>query len=758
MQHKLTGADAPVDLIWDKHGFAHVFAGSVADAYRGMGYAAASERLWQIHLSTAYANSEAAALLGERFVAQDVLQRACNVDGRETTMPASDGDWIAQAYVDGMNSFIAGLDEVPPEFAHAGAEPRPFTLRDIAARYRFTCWFQHRSWSEKMLIGRLMATHGADWFEHHVLHFQAEDRALIEQLQEPLSTLDLAACALAYPESAGKVAALSGSNNWAVTGALSASGRSMLATDPHQPHSIPNTFFYVHLHAPDFDVFGAAFPGVPYFMMGRTPHTAWGLTTGCVDTYDIYVEQVRDRAQRRAEGWQALGRRELTIDVRGEAARRFELDLSTHGPLLEPLCGALGFTSQVPGEWQTALSWSFADVPTSAGALARLPLARTAQAFGEALFEDDVCPLVNNIICVDADDGLERYIAATLAARKGTSGSVPLPGWDPAFDFRGSTAQELVVEKNPVCGFTLTANNDTMGTTGPFPIHTFPTFSARADRIRQMLEAGERYTVDDFKQMQLDQLDLRAGDVLAELLPVLERSDEEEAKLAHGLLAAWDQRCTATSAAACLFYPFLDRFWPRRFMREVLGDEVLGLVPVAAQAWNRFDVKDFLAPGSPWRAHQAQMEQIIVETMSEVVSAVRQSLGDDPGGWRWGDLHQIQFAHRLHEHPPWQGMSVGPDPAGGSGTTLNMALHLGPGPGRAQPGEIANRVYHGPAFRMVVDLAEPDRVHFVVAGGNGGRAGSAFATNQYAAWLAGDYVEVMLDRAKIDVQDEWRLL
>ena len=91
---KLTGADAPFDIVWDDIGIAHVYAETVADAYRGMGYAAGSERLWQIHLSSAYANGQAAHLLGERFVAQDAIQRACNVDGTQTGLIDSAGDWI----------------------------------------------------------------------------------------------------------------------------------------------------------------------------------------------------------------------------------------------------------------------------------------------------------------------------------------------------------------------------------------------------------------------------------------------------------------------------------------------------------------------------------------------------------------------------------------------------------------------------------------------------------------------------------------
>ena len=138
MQRRVSGSDAPFEITWDRLGVAHVWAETVADAYRGMGYAAGYERLWQIHLSCAYANGEASALLGERFMIQDAMHKAFNVRGDLTPRPPSRGDWVASAYLDGLNAYVGSLDEVPPEFLYAGPQPRNFTLDDIAAPYPIT--------------------------------------------------------------------------------------------------------------------------------------------------------------------------------------------------------------------------------------------------------------------------------------------------------------------------------------------------------------------------------------------------------------------------------------------------------------------------------------------------------------------------------------------------------------------------------------------------------------------------------------------
>ncbi|MDA0787955.1 MAG: penicillin acylase family protein [Proteobacteria bacterium] len=740
---KIPGAEGPISLIWDKVGIPHIFAQSVADAYRGLGYACASERLWQIHLSNLYATGRAAGVLGERFVTQDLMHRAFNV--RAFDEPDSPGDWIADAYIDGVNGWIAGLDAIPGEFVKAGTVPTPLTRHDIASRYRFTGWFQHKTWLEKIYTGKLMARHGIDWFHGSLRRFSDADRDSITELSDALLAIDPGVARLLIPDEPSLTGSnshgndggnTSGSNNWAISAALSASGAPMLATDPHQPHSIPNTFFYAHLNVPGWDVFGATFPGMPYFMMGLTTNLAWGLTTGFVDTYDVFIE--RDAPVQSST---------YEIDIAGQSSRQFSVEVSRHGPILESLTDALGFTSGRQRQYVTSLDWVMRDLPTSAGALALLPLARNAGEFGEALFENDVSPLVNNIICVDRHDGHHRYIAATLRQRRNVTGTVPLAGWRDEYLFDTSRAHQLLVEKNPDCGFSLTANNDTMGDAGPYPIHNFPTDPARADRIRQLLvEHDGPFTVQDFCDMQLDLVDLRARRLVPDLIAAL-TSDTEEVRTARALLSDWDCRATTDSAAACIYYPLADRRWHLRLLRTVLGDDPLfASMSAAAPGLSRFTIADLMTMDSPWLAHRETINTIICEEVTRIVTWLRQHCGTR---WRWGDLHQIGFRHSLAKYDTWSHMSVGPDPVGGSPNTLAMAMHLGAG-----QGSLVQNVFHGPAFRWVVDLADPLHFPFIIAGGNGGRPDSPYLTNHYQQWLTGQYVPMTLVRHELDVADE----
>ena len=759
MRSRLPGASAPMQVCWDQLGIPHIFAASQEDAFRGLGYVSGYERLWQLHLGALFARGEAAAVLGERFVVQDAVQRAFDVPGERLGYPASAGDWVVDAYLEGLNGYVDQLTDVPPEFRHAGTEPRRFTRADVAARYRFTSWFQARGRAEKLLLGRLMATHGVAWWRRHVRGLSPEDESLLEELSEPLKALDLSILRLLHPElDATAFASLAGSNNWAIQGHLAAGGKPMLAMDPHQIHTIPNTFFYAHLSAPGWDTFGAGFPGTPYFMMGYTSRLAWGLTTGFVDNFDVYVERLVDggRAWESPAGPQPLASDSFSLAVKGQASRTFTVQRTAHGPLLEPLAAELGLGGRPSGAYRTALHWELSRHATAPGALALLPMADSADAFGEALFEGDVCPLVNNIICVDGENELRRFVAATLPKRVGYTGVVPLAGWLGACDFEHSRAAELLVERNPRAGFSLTANNDTLGDATPYPIYNYPASPARAHRIRELLEVqGDGFTVNDFARMQRDLTDVEARDRIAALLPLLDAPDPD-IRLARELLANWDCVADVDARGACVYYLLNDYHWPSTFMQRVLDDPVVSLLPKVAPTLANGCLPALLARDAPWAAHRALMKDVLCQAARDAVAELRERLGDDPDQWCFGKLHQVAFSHSLHKHDPWRSLQLGPDPIGGSATTLAMAMHK-----RTPPGEgalPALRVYHGPAYRLIVDLGASRRCRFVIASGNSGRPDSPHMLDHYNKWLNGDYFDVVLDRADLELEDSWELV
>ena len=747
----LSGIDAPFDILWDRWGVPHIYASSIEDAYIGMGYVTGFERLWQVELTRLYASGTAASVLGERFATRDAIMRTFNIYGDRHELPDSSGDGIVDAYLAGLNAYIDQLDDIPPEYKHAGTTPRHFTRADVAAQHRFSAWTQHHPWPQKMLLGKLIATHGYDHWRHHIQRFSEADVALAEEHSALYDKLDMNAIKLVLPT------ANIGSNNWAVRSAHSASGKPMLATDPHQPHSMPNTFFFTHLSAPDFDVFGASLPGTPYFMMGQTRHTAWGLTTGFVDNSDIYLEQLdapNGNRYRTPDGWADIENIQESIAIKGSAPMDLTIQRTRHGPIVETLLETLKLAPARTDDYRTAIKWTLESTPTSAGVLARLPLAKTAKEFGDYLSDNNTTPLVNNIICIDDQDDLCRWVVTTIPKREGASSMLPIPGWDAHYDWRLNRPEDMLVEHNPDIGYAATANNDTLETSEAFPIHTYHAPSARADRIFELLGTQKVFTTQDFKDMQYDLTDVSARELIPGILRMLADTQDPAAIKGRDILADWDCRALPGSAGAAVYYVMNELRWPIRFMRAALEAEgkdskLVNILKYMA-GFNWFKVEDFLNADSPWHQHETLLKNTLANAMRDAVNWLNDNLGEDASQWRWGDIHTISFGSSLRKHETWQNMTVGPEPIGGSANTLNMAMHTGRGP---------YNVHHGPVFRMVVDLADPTRSSFVMAGGNSARADSKHAKNLYPLWLAGDYVTIHLERDAVERRTEalWRI-
>ena len=182
-----------------------------------------------------------------------------------------------------------------------------------------------------------------------------------------------------------------------------------------------------------------------------------------------------------------------------------------------------------------------------------------------------------------------------------------------------------------------------------------------------------------------------------------------------------------------------------QFMHKVLGDDLILSLPTVAVALNKFSVDDFFQENSPWLVHRKALDKIICDEVKKLVDNLDNEMGDQ---WAWGELHQISFKHSLSKFNEWGHMNAGPDPIAGSGTTLRMALHI---PAKDDTEKV--RVYHGPAFRWVVDLADPLHFRFVIAGGNSGKPESSHFADQYDDWLNSQYYDVSLIRDELDIEE-----
>lgn len=750
----------PVDVYWDNWGIPHIFAQTVDDAYRALGFVCAHERLWQMELGRLIATGRACSVFGKRFLWSDATMRTFDVDGARAGFRSCGGDAVVAAYFEGVNAYVDRLDARPPEFVSADTDPRHFTLADAAIRHRHLTWFQYHCWMEKIVFAKLAATHGTEYWAPSVGGISAEDAALLEAHRDVYRALDPSVIRLVQPEMAG-----GGSNNWAIGASHSASGKPIVASDPHLPLGIPTVFFNAHMEAPGFSLTGACFPDMGTFPIGHSRRHAWCITTGRFDNYDLFLEELDPNDPERyrtKDGFARMETRTVDIEVKGEAPYKLDIKRTQHGPTFEPLMRALGHwksQAEQPRSHAMALRWSIGETATTAGALARLPQARTAAEFAEYVYDGGLTSTVFNMLYADTDGRLQRFAATHMPKRQGVTGKVPLPGWTGGYEFPLATPAELRLEHDPARDFLATANHDTqipsLGQKHDFAIHNYPLPDTRAARVFEELASRPTHTLHQSKRLQTDVLDVDARDTVPALLEALGEPQSERQRTGVALLRAWDYRASQNSAAACVHYVLDALQWAERTAVRVLEadghDGSFARLVRMNRTMGHLLHRDVLFNAkAPWAKRRDLLRDTLRDLMDRAVEFCEKQMGPDPANWQWGRIHTVRIQHALASQETFREHHVGPDPWGGSGHTVGVAPYVGRGP---------YHVHLSAVIRMQVDLARPDESEWVISTGNSGRHDSVHTTDLYPLWLSGDYVTLRRERGDVAAHAEahWAL-
>ena len=344
----LPALEGPALITRDVDGIAHVRALSEHDMFVLQGYVHAQDRLYQMDENRRSASGTLAELLGEAALPSDVqlrtigLRRAADRTWEAMQQAAADGDRVSQrvvaaieAYAEGVNAYVQSLDHLPPEYGALGLiQFEPWTPVDsivVGKAIAFTLSFDLADIDNTIALqtyqGVALATGGS--FDPVALFFEdlfrsqpfdaaatIPDSGGDGELQpgsryrhsrsgagdRPKLDPAWAEMGQRYLEKARKVPLLRrtfehrdggrGSNNWAVSAALSATGNPLLANDPHLDLNHPSTFYPMHVTSLGYDAVGNSFAGAPFIITGQNRHFTWGPTTHRMDVTDVFADQV----------------------------------------------------------------------------------------------------------------------------------------------------------------------------------------------------------------------------------------------------------------------------------------------------------------------------------------------------------------------------------------------------------------------------------------------------------------------------------
>lgn len=705
--------DARIVIARDAAGVPHVRASYDTDLLRGMGYCHAVDRGIAMRLVKAIGWGRATEWLrdDDELFQVDVAMRRLGLfrdaDAEVDRIPEAQRV-LLMAYVDGVSRGFSASG-LPYELRLLGFVDSPWTAADCIVLSRLIAWIglaQSQGEMERLLVEMVQA---------------GLPRALLDALyQGQIEDLDpwllrrvqlgqrVVPSGLRWQS---PLASAIASNNWVVSGNKTASGKPMLANDPHlEVNRLPAVWAEICLEGPDVYALGASMPGLPAILVGRNRHVAWGVTYAFVDGVDSWIEDCKDGAYRRVangrERWLSFRERRETIHRKRKGPVEITVFENDHG--------VLDGDPRVPGMY-LATRWASAEGTGAASLAVSLSLLRIRET-SAALRVLAHVETAWSWVAAGEDGHIGFQMSGRLPRRpEGRTGLVPLPGWDPHNDWQGfQPADRLPWLLDPAEGCFATANND-LNAYGKSRPSNLTMGSWRADRILEALKARDDWTVEAMRTLQLDVVSPHALAWLELLRPHLPETPAGRA------LAAWDGRYDVTRTEPTSF----ERVW-REVLREVFGnwlpaavlEHLIGETAIVADFYDSFD-RILRDPASPWYGDRKQADVLR--------AAAARGLAEPAPAW--GQLNQIKMRHLLFgdKLPGWAGFDKGPFPLAGGRASIRQGQVFRSG-GRTTS--------FAPSIRFIADLAEPG-AHTALPGGPSDRRHSRWYVSDLQRWLDG---------------------
>ena len=727
----LEGLDGSVRVRRDRWGVPHIEAGSSADLWFAEGFCHGQDRLWQLDFYRRVVCGRVAEMAGEEGLPIDRLMRTLGIRRtaeREAATLDPDLLGLLERFCEGVNAAAADAKAMPFEMQLLRLSWKPWRPCDILSIGKLLAFGLSTNWERELLRADMVRALGPELAARLDTTYPV-DNPVVTQEAWSGEGLPIVEQIDAVRRSIGLAAEASGSNNWAVSGAHSATGTPLIAGDPHLPPSMPGIWYQVGLTLGDRFVRGASLPGMPGCYMGQNNDVCWTFTNVMADVQDLFVERIEGDRYLFEDKWLPLEVVREEIPVKGrDAPEVLDVRITHHGPIVN---AALGADEAEP----LALRWQTLDQATAFRGMFELHDISSGPELVAKLAEH-TSP-ASNLVWADRHGSIGYKLIGRLPLRKGGCPDLPKPGWTGEFEWEGTIPYDEMPEAaDPESGFLVTANNRIVGDDYPHHITSEWLDGFRAKRIEQLLRASDAHDIEGFEAMQSDNLSLPGIEAARRLGRLTPKGQRELSAIER--LRSWDGRLDPDSIAGTIYQAFLLRL-AREVARAAIGDRDL------CERWlDRADNGFTPHVTSPWRWHSHLMdlweegdeeligrpwEDLVLEALSGALDDLGDRFGPDPEGWRWGHVHEMEFPHPLGAANPLLRRLLNRSlKAGGAQETVSQIAY--------DPNDPYKAVW-APSWRMVADPAAPERSRWQMFTGQSGHPASPHYDDLQQDWLEG---------------------
>jgi len=758
--------NAAVEILIDRWGVPHIYAKNEADLFFAQGFNAARDRLFQIDVWRRRGLGQLAEVFGPAFIEQDKATRLFLFRGdmkREWAVYSNDTESIAKNFVAGINAYIDWLqthpERMPFEFKKLHYKPARWATEDVV---RIRSHGLSGNLEDEVARARTACVADVQLDEFRLRLEPAWQTRVPEGLdpclpKEVLQVFDLATEEVRFKKEApSDVVAVfdlkdlrerggeerEESNNWVISAGKSATGRAIMANDPHRAYSEPSLRYIADLNSPTLHVTGIGEPAIPGVSNGHNDWIAFGGTYFSMDQEDLYVYELNPANRNEykyGNRWERFRIIHDEIRVKGQAAVPVDLTFTRHGPVI--------FVEEQKNR-VFAVRSDWLEVGTSPYmASLNFMRARNFEEFNRAL-EGWGTPPINHVYA-DVKGNIGWVAAGFAPIRSNWDGLLPVPG-DGRYEWAGRwKGKDLPRIYNPQSGFITTSNEMNLPADYPYKERKLAFewgVPFRHQRIVEVLSEPHKVSLEDSMKLQNDVVSIPARRLVSLLQPL--SSEDAFTQAALRLLKGWNAVLDGESPQAALHELWFSRHLGPGFKRAVLRG-------AAADAFDRPDSGAMLDclehPESRFEGNAAERRnQLLLSTLGAAFGEMVKLQGSNPQQWRWSKLH-----FNFSEHPfsplvdteTQAKINVGPIAKNGSGYTVNASAY------RASD----FRQVAGPSARLVIDVGNWDESRAVNHPGQSGDADSPHYRDLAPLWRVGEYFPLLYSREAVERATERKI-
>lgn len=740
----LKGANEEIDIIFDDRMIPHVFAKNDHDVYYAQGYVTAMHRLWQMDFQTRFAAGRISEVVGEKAIEVDRYQRRMGmVYGAENSLSGMMEDPKAKemilAYTEGINAYIHSLSKAnyPIEYKILDFKPEDWTPIKCALLLKQMSAVLAMG-SDEFYMTNILKKFGPEITKNLFPDYPfKEDPIIPTGTKWDFTPLPIPQAPKAFTEmmsstlkTTQKIEGI-GSNNWAVSGAKTASGFPILANDPHLDLTLPSIWYQIQLHAPGINTYGVSLPGAPGVIIGFNKDIAWGVTNVAADVLDFYQIKFKDNSHQQYwynNAWKNTSKRLEEIKVRGGKIETDTVYYTHQGPVVYLQKPDYSRAGNVP--LGSALRWIAHEKSNELLTFYHLNRGKNYADYRKAL-TFYTAPAQNFVFASNQNDISITPNGKFPLKWKG-QGKFILDGSEPSNDWQGwiPAAQNPTV-KNPPRNFVSSANQSSTDPSYPYYINWEFSPYERGKRINDRLTVMNKANVDSMRNLQMDSYSIAAQNLLPYILPIVDQSKlNATQKEAFNNVEKWSKFFEAKETGASIF-----DLWMKRLFYNIWNDEfTIKNIPMRYPARDRSIELIQKEPNSVWfdninTKNKETLNDLVNESFKYTCDSLERKYGSIGKNWQWGNVKGSNVPH-LAKIPGFGSKKLD---IGGGRSTVNALSET-----------------NGPSWRMVIELGKMPKGHGVYPGGQSGNPGSPFYDNMVDTWAQGKLYDLFFMQTQDD--------